>query len=1130
MDQTPLAVIEWDMEGRVRSWNPAAERMFGYAAQEAIGQPIIELIVPPKAEVLDQVHQIADSLTREGRKSRVEHENRRKDGSIILCRWFNTPLTDENGEPLGVASMALDVTEVQRTNQALLESEQRFRTVADFTHDWEYWTAPDGRILWMSPSCERITGYSVEAFQQDPELIFEICHPEDRTLLKDHLQESTRGHDAAPMDFRIRHRDGCELWICHICVPVRDSLGNPMGRRASNREITDRKKSEFALQESEQRFRTIFEKAIDGIIIFSLEGRLLDLNDAFARMHGRTRAELRGLPITILNSPMTNAMVPERLRRMMAGQTLKVELEQVHKDGHAFLTEATASLVFYAGQPAILSFHRDITDRKRAEATLLRSQTMLARTEGLAHIGSWEWEVATDTVIWSDEMFRILQRDPAEGAVAYADHAEIYPPEDLVRLQRHVEAALNRGESYELELHAIRPSGEVRICLDRGFPEMGADGKVKRLYGTLQDITQRKRAEASLLESEERLRLAMEATSDGLFDWHVPTGRTYYSPTYTRMLGYELEEFTTQITSWSELIHPEDQARVLAVNEACIQGAYDSFEVEFRMKARDGTARWIRGRGKVISRDDQGRAIRILGTHQDVTEKRVAEDLLRVSEERFRQISSSMLDVAFSCLRQPGEAFTIDWMIGATESLFGRPIAEIKAARCWGNFVVEEDLPIFLKQVLGLAAGETGTCELRLRKKDGGLTWVQSYAQCLASSGSPSHHRLLGALVNITERKQAAEENVRLQAQLQQAQKMESLGTLAGGIAHDMNNVLGAILGLASANLEIQPADSPTYRSFETIVKATTRGGEMVRSLLNFARQGQVEACVLDLNAILQDEVRLLERTTLSEVRLEVDLEPRLRPMRGDAGALTHALMNLCVNAVDAMPEQGVLTLRTRNLGNAWIEVMVEDTGTGMSKEVQERALEPFFTTKEVGKGTGLGLSMVYTTVQAHHGQMKIRSEPGRGTAVSLQFPACESGNQVGRLDAESGRGPSSGALKVLLVDDDELIQNSIQALLEALGHDGFMASRGEAALAAIEGGFKPDVVILDMNMPGLGGKGTLPRLRVLLPQVPVLLSTGRADQAALALAEAHPHVTLLPKPFALKELRQRLESIGREG
>ena len=286
------------------------------------------------------------------------------------------------------------------------------------------------------------------------------------------------------------------------------------------------------------------------------------------------------------------------------------------------------------------------------------------------------------------------------------------------------------------------------------------------------------------------------------------------------------------------------------------------------METRGGPWKWIRGRGKAITRDGKGRALRILGTHQDITEKKLAEELLRTNEERFRQISSSMMDVAYSCIQEPGKGFVIDWMTGATEALFGRSLEEVKAAHCWGNFVVEEDLPRFLSQVLGLAAGASSTCELRLRKKDGGLTWVQSHAQCEGSAQVQGQHRLLGALVDITGRKLAAEENAKLQAQLQQAQKMESLGTLAGGIAHDMNNVLGAILGLASVNLETQPPGSPAYRSFETIVKAATRGGEVVRSLLSFARQGQEGARVLDLNAILQEEVHLLERTTLSKVRL----------------------------------------------------------------------------------------------------------------------------------------------------------------------------------------------------------------------------------------------------------------------
>jgi signal transduction histidine kinase/ActR/RegA family two-component response regulator len=373
------------------------------------------------------------------------------------------------------------------------------------------------------------------------------------------------------------------------------------------------------------------------------------------------------------------------------------------------------------------------------------------------------------------------------------------------------------------------------------------------------------------------------------------------------------------------------------------------------------------------------------------------------------------------------------------------------------------------------------------------------------------------------------DERTRLHEQLHQSQKMESLGILAGGVAHDMNNVLGAILALASANLEIQSPASPTYRSFDTITKAATRGGQLVKSLLAFARNSLAEERALSLNEVLREDVRILEHTTLSKVRLVLDLDPALRPIRGDGSALAHTIMNLCVNAVDAMAENGTLTLRTRNVDEGWVEVMVEDTGSGMSPEVMAKAMDPFFTTKEVGKGTGLGLSIVYRTVKFHHGHLDIQSEPGQGTRVSIRFPVCHQLQPAPDAKAESPAVPPHGAMNVLLVDDDELIQSSVQATLKILGHRSSGVYSGEAALAKIEAGYRPDVVILDMNMPGLGGRGTLPRLQALCPTLPILLATGRVDQFASDQVSSHPGVTLLSKPFSMKELQEKLSAIGND-
>ncbi|HWQ08827.1 MAG TPA: PAS domain-containing protein, partial [Holophaga sp.] len=380
---------------------------------------------------------------------------------------------------------------------------------------------------------------------------------------------------------------------------------------------------------------------------------------------------------------------------------------------------------------------------------------------------------------------------------------------------------------------------------------------------------------------------------------------------------------------------------------------------------------------------------------------------------------------------------------------------------------------------------------------------------------------------DVTEQRRLAEQQRELELQVQHAQKMESLGLLAGGVAHDMNNVLGAILGLASACQQGLEPGSFLAKSMDTITRACERGRTLVGGLLDFARKDLAEEKLLDLNALLADEVRLLERTTLQRVKLELDLDPALHPVVGDPGALSHAVMNLCINAVDAMPGGGTLALRSRNLDPDQVRVVVADTGCGMPEEILKKVLDPFFTTKPQGQGTGLGLSIAYGTVKAHGGQMQIQSHPGQGTQVLLTFPASR-GEVAGPLAGAAEAAPGLDRdFRILVVDDDELVRCSMEILLEALAMTSVMASSGEAGLALLDEGLHPDLVILDVNMPGMGGAGFLPRFRERFPGVPVLLVTGRLDQAALDLAKSHEGVEVFPKPFAFDELSSRLKAIA---
>jgi PAS domain S-box-containing protein len=634
-----------------------------------------------------------------------------------------------------------------------------------------------------------------------------------------------------------------------------------------------------------------------------------------------------------------------------------------------------------------------------------------------------------------------------------------------------------------------------------------------------QEFQQHSQTEQALRESEARYRSILNASPDEITITDLEGRILMVSPVARRIWRSEQED-TLLGRLFTEFVIPEHRDRMLANIARMLLGLRPGPD-EYRGLRVDGSTFDIEVNGEFI-RDAEGQATSMVFVIRDITERKQAEKTLQTANQKlFLHAQQTPLGVI-----EWDMAFRIVQWNPAAESIFGYS-AEEAIGRHAGLIVPEAERPavaLLMKELLeGPGKGRQISRNVR---KNGAIILCEWYNTSLRDANG----QVLGmtSLVDdITERRRSEEERQQLQLQLYNAQKLESLGSLAGGVAHDMNNVLGAILGLASASMESQPAESPAYRAFDMIANAAMRGGKTVKSLLSFARHSPAEEHELDVNAILLEEGHLLEHTTLARIRLEMDLAADLWPIRGDASALTHAFMNLCVNAVDAMPDNGILTLRTRNVDNDWIEVRVEDTGSGMTKEVLAKAVDPFFTTKDVGKGTGLGLSMVYSTVKAHQGQMEIQSEPGRGTCVRMRFPATEVVTKSAAPEAAPRSRPSRRELMVLVVDDDEMIQSAIQTLLDVLGHSAVIVSSGEDALGKLEAGLQPDVVILDMNMPGLGGTGTLPRLRNLRPTVPILLATGRTDDTALNLVEAHAHITLLSKPFSLKELQKFLEPIG---
>jgi hypothetical protein len=384
---------------------------------------------------------------------------------------------------------------------------------------------------------------------------------------------------------------------------------------------------------------------------------------------------------------------------------------------------------------------------------------------------------------------------------------------------------------------------------------------------------------------------------------------------------------------------------------------------------------------------------------------------------------------------------------------------------------------------------------------------------------------VLCTFTDITGRKLEEERRRRIEGQLHQIQKMESLGLLAGGIAHDINNVLASILAVATVHRRRAEAGSALRQGMETITKACLRGGALVESLRGFARKDLGQEGLLDLNKLVQEAVLHLRRSIPPGIQIVAELGDDVSTQQGDPVALSQAILGLCTNAVQAMPGGGTLWLRTRNDGPHAVLLEVEDSGVGMTPEARRQAMAPFFTTRRTATSSGLGLSMVYGTVRAHRGTIELQSEPGRGTLVRLRLPV---GGPGAEAPTQSATPDPAGEKQILLVDDDPLILESTPGMLECLGHRATTAASGEEALALVDQGFRPDFVILDVHMPGIGGLETLVQLRQRDGTLPVLLVTGYSSEPLWEVVRQHPGVQLIAKPYTAEELQVHLQAAAR--
>jgi len=601
---------------------------------------------------------------------------------------------------------------------------------------------------------------------------------------------------------------------------------------------------------------------------------------------------------------------------------------------------------------------------------------------------------------------------------------------------------------------------------------------------------------------------------------------TYISPSMERLSGYTQKE--SLAVPLEQRIAPDSlEQTLLRFREALGRvGEVTEPPIETKLCRKDGSTCWVESQITLL-RNPGGKPVGLLGVTRDITERRRIREELRERNRLLESILSNLHQIFFtlnvSTMRLVEISPACERIYGVTQEAFHAD------AMSWLHPILEDDRGRVEEGFDDLRSGKTdeSAAEYRIRRPDGTVHWMRSRIRRRDVAGEIFFD---GFVTDITQRKQ-------LEGQLQQSQKMEAIGTLAGGIAHDMNNVLGVVMGLGSV-LQVQvPEDDPLRKHVDRILAVSRRGRDLTRNLLGFARKGKFRREAVVLNHVVEEVISLLSRTLPKSIIIRTQLDGALDPVEGDSSQLNHALMNLCLNGCDAMEAGGTLTIATRNVKltgreegvaelapGRYARLQIKDTGEGMTPETVKRAFEPFFSTKPRGRGTGLGLSMVYGTITNHGGVLSLDSELGAGTTVTLHLPTIARVAETVASRERKQPDPVRATGTILVVDDEEMFRFAAEQMLTTLGYKVIAVDSGAAALEVVSE-LRDEIllILLDLQMPDMDGEETFGKLQALDARVPVLLCSGFSSEShAEQLLDAGAR-GYLQKPFEINTLAVRI-------
>ena len=1107
--------------------NPAGLRMLeADSFAQIAGLPLLGLVLPEyRAAFSDLAERVM-----QGGSGMLEFEIRGLKGGRRRLETHAVPMRDEQGLTVSLLGITRDITARSRAEESLDRERTLLRTLIDLLPDQIYIKDTESRFLLANAGVTRSTGVA-----KPGDLIgktdSDFYPPEEAAAFLRDEQDVLAGDAVFNKEETVTRPDGSRRFILTTKVPLKDSAGSIIGLVGIGHDITGRRQAEEAVRVGQARLDTVIQNLTEGMVISTLDGQLLHWNPAALEQHGfaneaEARKQVEDFKNIFTLATLDGVVIPFEqwpLPRIIRGEKLRgceLRIRRLGTDWERIFSYS-GEIVHPASGPALafLTF-ADITERKRAERAVQTSQQMLQLVLDNIPQG----------VFWKDRESRYLGCNAVivrHRGVAKADALKGKSDRDFPGLPpEQAEAFIRKDrevmESGQAQLGIIEQTtsadGTVHWLETNKVPLRDANGNVIGVLGTWQNITARKQAEEAVQTSQRMLQTVLNNIPQGVF-WKDRKSRYLgCNALVMRTFGIEDTQAIVGMTDFDFTTLTREQAEFFVQKDReVMESGQPQLSIIERATMPDGSTRWLET-NKVPLFGVDGRVIGILGTWQDITERKQTEEALEMMRFSVDHAGDSA-----AWVNREGRILYVNDAYCVSR---GYRREELLAMRI---FDLDPDYQpgVWAPHFEELKRRGTMTFETRHCAKDGRIFPVEVNANYVFLNGQEFN---FATVRDLTERRK--QERLALRSQ-----RMESLGTLAGGIAHDLNNALAPIM-MSSELLRIEyPRESSLLDRIEA---SAEHAADMVRQLLTFAKGAEGARVSVQPGRLLREMENLMKGSFPKNIELLTKSDPQLPTVLGDATQLHQVLLNLCVNARDAMPAGGTLTLEAERqevdaafaesepgaTPGSYVALRVRDTGAGIPPDILDRIFDPFFTTKGPEKGTGLGLSTVMGIVKGHGGFTQVTSQTGSGTTFIVFIPVDPAGIAADPGQKAVGQFRGRGET-ILFVDDEATVRNVARAVLQHLNFHPLIAGDGtDGLMQATQHRTEIRAIITDLHMPRMDGLAFVREVRLLLPSVPILVASGRMDDEEASEMAALGVAGRLDKPFNQAQLAEALEGI----